>query len=76
MCIRDRDLGKEIMQKNVKIGIPEYNIPEISESLLKPQYSSFVGMLNFCAKEESKHFKFNSSEGMIDQIRGWLGLEM
>ena len=71
-----QDLGREIMQKNVKIGIPEYNIPEISESLLKPQYSSFIGMLNFCVKEENKHFKFNSSEGMIDQIRGWLGLEM
>jgi hypothetical protein len=33
-------------------------------------------MLNFCVKEENKNFKFNSSEGMIDQIRGWLGLEM
>ena len=41
------------MQKNVKIGIPEYNIPEISESLLKPQYSSFVGMLNFCVKKRT-----------------------
>ena len=68
-------LGESITKKRVEIGLPLVEKPSKSEQLIKPQFSTILGMIKFCALERNKQFTFNQSRGIIGRMLEWFRSE-
>ena len=68
-------LGESITKKRFEIGLPLVEKPSKSEQLIKPQFSTILGMIKFCALERNKQFTFNQSRGIIGRMLEWFRSE-
>ena len=68
-------LGEDVTKNNFELGLPELEIPEKSDQLIQPQFSTILGMTKFCVLERNKQFTFNQSRGIIGRMLEWFRSE-